>query len=78
MGRFMKPGKVVLVLGGRYAGRKAVIVKVSLVACNLKQFFHGCEGNFASSAGCVLLIVPLLYIFKCRVFLNASSATLLH
>ncbi|KAK3108620.1 hypothetical protein FSP39_011967 [Pinctada imbricata] len=27
MGKFMKPGKVVLVLGGRYAGRKAVIVK---------------------------------------------------
>ena len=38
MGRFMKPGKVVLVLGGRYAGRKAVIVKVSFVACKLKQF----------------------------------------
>ena len=28
MGKFMKPGKVVLVLGGRYAGRKAIIVKV--------------------------------------------------
>ncbi len=28
MGKFMKSGKVVLVLGGRYAGRKAVIVKV--------------------------------------------------
>merc|ERR1712117_687930 len=27
MGKFMKPGKVVLVLGGRYAGRKAIIVK---------------------------------------------------
>merc|ERR1711909_97597 len=27
MGKFMKGGKVVLVLGGRYAGRKAVIVK---------------------------------------------------
>ncbi|KAL4222171.1 60S ribosomal protein L27 [Mactra antiquata] len=27
MGKFMKPGKVVLVLGGRFAGRKAVIVK---------------------------------------------------
>uniref|UniRef100_UPI00358EC03F large ribosomal subunit protein eL27 n=1 Tax=Myxine glutinosa TaxID=7769 RepID=UPI00358EC03F len=27
MGRFLKPGKVVLVLAGRYAGRKAVIVK---------------------------------------------------
>jgi len=27
MGKFMKPGKVVLVLGGRHAGRKAIIVK---------------------------------------------------
>ncbi|XP_011455219.1 60S ribosomal protein L27 [Crassostrea angulata] len=27
MGKFMKPGKVVLVLSGRFAGRKAVIVK---------------------------------------------------
>lgn len=41
MGRFMKSGKVVLVLGGRYAGRKAVIVKVSLrnVACDLCRFY---------------------------------------
>ena len=29
MGKFMKPGKVVLVLAGRYSGRKAVIVKVA-------------------------------------------------
>merc|ERR1712179_237756 len=27
MGKFMKSGKVVLVLGGKYAGRKAIIVK---------------------------------------------------
>ncbi|XP_041366150.1 60S ribosomal protein L27-like [Gigantopelta aegis] len=27
MGKFMKSGKVVLVLGGRFAGRKAIIVK---------------------------------------------------
>ncbi|XP_041059724.1 60S ribosomal protein L27-like [Carcharodon carcharias] len=27
MGKFMKPGKVILVLAGRYAGRKGVIVK---------------------------------------------------
>ena len=31
MGKFMKPGKVVMVLAGRYAGRKAVIVKVLFV-----------------------------------------------
>lgn len=27
MGKIMKPGKVVLVLSGRYAGRKAIVVK---------------------------------------------------
>jgi len=27
MVKFMKPGKVVIVLAGRYAGRKAIIVK---------------------------------------------------
>ena len=36
----MKPGKVVLVLGGRYAGRKAVIVKVCyLYLCRQKLSF---------------------------------------
>lgn len=34
MGKFMKNGKVVLVLGGRFAGRKAVIVKVSIAVDN--------------------------------------------
>lgn len=27
MGKILKPGRVVLVLGGRYAGRKGVVVK---------------------------------------------------
>ena len=27
MGRFMKPNRVVLVLSGRYAGRKAIVIK---------------------------------------------------
>lgn len=27
MGKIMKPGKVVLVLGGRFAGRKAIIIR---------------------------------------------------
>lgn len=35
MGKFMKPGKVVMVLAGRYAGRKAVIVKVKHAVCCL-------------------------------------------
>jgi len=34
----MKTGKVVLVLGGRFAGRKAVIVKV-LILCTC-NFYH--------------------------------------
>lgn len=37
MGKFMKPGKVVLVLSGRFAGRKAVIVKVCIFV--VKDFF---------------------------------------
>ena len=31
MGKFMKQGKVVLVLAGRYAGRKAIVIKVHVV-----------------------------------------------
>jgi len=27
MGKFIKPGKIVIVLAGRYAGRKAIVVK---------------------------------------------------
>ena len=38
MGKIMKPGKVVLVLGGRYAGRKAVVIKVSIID-KFRSFF---------------------------------------
>jgi len=30
MGKIMKAGRVALILGGRYAGRKGVVVKVFL------------------------------------------------
>jgi large subunit ribosomal protein L27e len=40
MGKFMKSGKVVLVLAGRYAGRKAVIVKNYDDASSDKQYGH--------------------------------------
>ena len=41
MGKFMKSGKVVLVLGGRFAGRKAIIVKVmSLFTVRQKNFHY--------------------------------------
>jgi ribosomal protein L14E/L6E/L27E len=35
MGKIMKAGRVVLALGGRYAGRKGIVVKVieSFVFC---------------------------------------------
>merc|ERR1739844_601924 len=40
MGKIMKSGKVVLVLSGRYAGRKAVIVKPNDEGTSDKPFGH--------------------------------------
>ncbi|XP_055623029.1 60S ribosomal protein L27 [Toxorhynchites rutilus septentrionalis] len=40
MGKIMKSGKVVLVLGGRYAGRKAIILKTFDDGTTDKQFGH--------------------------------------
>jgi large subunit ribosomal protein L27e len=40
MGKIMKAGKVVLVLAGRYAGRKAVIVKPNDEGTADKPFGH--------------------------------------
>ncbi|XP_045466194.1 60S ribosomal protein L27-like [Harmonia axyridis] len=40
MGKIMKSGKVVLILGGRYAGRKAVIVKNYDDGTSEKQYGH--------------------------------------
>merc|ERR1711976_52560 len=40
MGKFLKSGKVVLVLGGRYAGRKAIIVKNYDEGSGDKTFGH--------------------------------------
>merc|ERR1712200_30626 len=39
MGKIMKTGKVVLLMGGRYAGRKAVVVKPSDDGTSDKPFF---------------------------------------
>jgi len=48
MVKFLKSGKVVLVLNGRFAGRKAVIVKVGM-ACNssIRNFVinSNCNGD---------------------------------
>jgi large subunit ribosomal protein L27e len=40
MGKIMKAGKVVLVLSGRYAGRKAIIIKPSDEGTEDKPFGH--------------------------------------
>nr|ALS05134.1 60S ribosomal protein L27 [Labidocera rotunda] len=40
MGKIMKTGKVVLLLSGRYAGRKAVVVKPSDEGTSDKPFSH--------------------------------------
>lgn len=48
MGKFMKPGKVVMVLAGRYAGRKAVIVKVSVKKVVSQMMWHHNLGDLGS------------------------------
>ncbi|XP_014446674.1 60S ribosomal protein L27-like [Tupaia chinensis] len=40
MGKFMKPGKVVLVLAGRYSGLKAVIVKNTHEGTSDRPYSH--------------------------------------
>uniref|UniRef100_H2Z569 60S ribosomal protein L27 n=1 Tax=Ciona savignyi TaxID=51511 RepID=H2Z569_CIOSA len=40
MGKFMKPNKVVLILAGRYAGRKGIIVKNQDEGTNDRQYGH--------------------------------------
>nr|QBH73519.1 60S ribosomal protein L27e [Embidopsocus sp. OG15479] len=40
MGKIMKPGKVVLVLSGRYAGRKAIVLKTFDDGTSDKQYGH--------------------------------------
>ncbi|OXB55279.1 hypothetical protein ASZ78_014073 [Callipepla squamata] len=61
MGKFMKPGKVVLVLAGRYSGRKAVIVKVSAPFPRGCPRCRGTAGPAArSSAGTVRAVFGVL------------------
>jgi large subunit ribosomal protein L27e len=40
MGKFLKPGKVVIMLAGRYAGRKAVILRVLEEGSSSRKFGH--------------------------------------
>ena len=40
MGKFLKPGKVVIVLNGRYAGKKAVIVKANDEGTSERPYGH--------------------------------------
>lgn len=47
MGKFMKPGRVVLVLAGRYAGKKAVIVKNYDDGSNDRPYGHALVAGVA-------------------------------
>jgi len=47
MGKIMKPNKVVLVLNGRYAGKKAVIVKQHDDGTNEKPYGHAIVAGIA-------------------------------
>lgn len=38
MVKFLKPGKVVIILSGKYAGKKAVVVKVNEAGDNKHKF----------------------------------------
>merc|ERR1712153_181140 len=40
MGKFIKPGKVVIILAGRYAGRKAIVVKTFDEGTRDREFGH--------------------------------------
>ena len=40
MGKFMKPNRVVLVLGGKYAGRKGIIIKSQDEGTKDRQYGH--------------------------------------
>lgn len=40
MGKFIKPGKVVIILAGRYAGKKAIVVKSFDDGTKDREFGH--------------------------------------
>jgi large subunit ribosomal protein L27e len=40
MGKFIKPGKVVILLAGRYAGKKAIVVKTFDDGTKDHEFSH--------------------------------------
>lgn len=40
MGKFIKPGKVVVLLAGRYAGKKAIVVKTYDDGTPNREFSH--------------------------------------
>jgi large subunit ribosomal protein L27e len=49
MGKILKPGKVVVILSGKYAGKKAIVVKVLEEGSREREFGHvlvaGISGN---------------------------------
>lgn len=60
MGKFMKPGKVVMVLAGRYAGRKAVIVKVLFMFHSIKEKMF----EYNTLSVCILTVLCCVGLFR--------------
>ena len=68
--RSLKPGKVVIVLRGKYAGKKAVITRVSEEPTNATNFGH------AYIAGIAEYPLPVCYspsFFPCLLWLRVVS-----
>ena len=49
MKKFLKPGKIVILLGGKYAGKKAVILKVFYEGSKNRKFGHALVAGIASA-----------------------------
>ena len=49
MRKFLKPGKIVILLGGKYAGKKAVILKVFYEGSKNRKFGHALVAGIASA-----------------------------
>ena len=49
MKKFLKPGRVVIILGGRYAGKKAVILKLFYEGSSNRKFGHALVAGISRS-----------------------------
>ena len=49
MKKFLKPGRIVIMLGGRYAGKKAVILKLFYEGSSSRKFGHALVAGISRS-----------------------------